>query len=171
MRTFCISLLIGLFSFTASAAHILGGEMTYRHLSGSEYEVTLVLYRDCGGIPFEDTLDITAFNSDDNSVFSQVKFFDYDLFRFEGEDATDDPCITVPDEFCVERAIYVDTFNLPSNANGYYLTYQRGNNAASIVNIVAPSDRGITLTTTIPPNTIAAIPNSSPAFSGAPPVG
>ncbi|MBL8003434.1 MAG: hypothetical protein JNL05_15880 [Flavobacteriales bacterium] len=33
------------------ASHIMGGELVYKHLGGLDYEVTLVLYRDCQGIP------------------------------------------------------------------------------------------------------------------------
>ena len=36
---------------TVKATHIMGGELTYRWLGGSDYLVSLVLYRDCAGVP------------------------------------------------------------------------------------------------------------------------
>jgi hypothetical protein len=33
------------------ASHILGGEVTYRHLGGLKYEIAVKLYRDCRGVP------------------------------------------------------------------------------------------------------------------------
>ncbi|GAB3873809.1 hypothetical protein GCM10028824_26010 [Hymenobacter segetis] len=44
-----IGLLLGFIS-PARASHIMGGQLTYRWVSGSTYEVTLVLYGDCTGI-------------------------------------------------------------------------------------------------------------------------
>nr|MBP6427608.1 hypothetical protein [Bacteroidia bacterium] len=36
----------------STATHIAGGEMNYRFLGGTTYEVTLTVYRDCyNGIP------------------------------------------------------------------------------------------------------------------------
>lgn len=40
---------------TATASHIAGGEITLECLGGDQYEVTLVLYRDCGGITMPTT--------------------------------------------------------------------------------------------------------------------
>ncbi|MFK7968842.1 MAG: HYR domain-containing protein [Bacteroidia bacterium] len=32
------------------ASHFMGGEITYRNIAGDQYEVTLKIYRDCGGV-------------------------------------------------------------------------------------------------------------------------
>jgi len=37
------------YGVTANASHILGGEITYRHLKDQVYKVTLTIYRDCNG--------------------------------------------------------------------------------------------------------------------------
>ncbi len=43
----------------AQASHIMGGELVYKHLGALDYEVTLVVYRDCAGIPVNPTESIT----------------------------------------------------------------------------------------------------------------
>ena len=43
----CICLLL-LSHLTADATHLVGGEMYYDHLGGDQYEVHLIIYRDCG---------------------------------------------------------------------------------------------------------------------------
>ncbi|MFZ9941974.1 MAG: T9SS type A sorting domain-containing protein [Bacteroidia bacterium] len=42
-----------IYSNTSSATHISGGDLTYKSLGNNSYEVTLVLYRDCAGIPVQ----------------------------------------------------------------------------------------------------------------------
>jgi gliding motility-associated-like protein len=37
------------YGVTTNASHILGGEITYRHLKDQVYKVTLTIYRDCNG--------------------------------------------------------------------------------------------------------------------------
>ncbi len=46
-----ISLVVNGLSYTSSASHLAGGEITYQWLQGNTYQFTLNLYRDCQGIP------------------------------------------------------------------------------------------------------------------------
>ncbi|MEZ4686232.1 MAG: hypothetical protein R3B47_09245 [Bacteroidia bacterium] len=56
LRQFSISLLLFCLAMAAGqslfATHFVGGEITYRHISGDTYEVTMKYYRDCDGISF-----------------------------------------------------------------------------------------------------------------------
>ncbi|MFN5943220.1 MAG: hypothetical protein ACK44S_08535, partial [Bacteroidota bacterium] len=51
---FIVSLIISLvtFSYKANATHISGADFYYTHLGGLTYQVTLVVYGDCGGSAF-----------------------------------------------------------------------------------------------------------------------
>ena len=62
------------FGMTASASHIVGGEMYYDCLGGNQYKITLKLYRDClsDGAEFDNPLYITVF--DGNNI--QIDNFD-----------------------------------------------------------------------------------------------
>ena len=47
-RTAVLTALCLLASLTTKATHLVGGEMYYDHLGGDNYEVHLIIYRDCG---------------------------------------------------------------------------------------------------------------------------
>ena len=68
----------------------------------------------------------------------------------------DDPCVTPPNNICVEKGIYIDTIQLPFNPSGYHISYQRCCWANNIDNIVDPGNNGITLTTFIPGSALTA---------------
>lgn len=51
MQRIILLLIFLSFFFKLHASHILGGEVTYRHLGGLKYEITVKLYRDCRGVP------------------------------------------------------------------------------------------------------------------------
>ena len=51
MKKFLILIAVIFSGITSSyASHLMGAEITYTHVSGDDYEVTLVVYRDCSGI-------------------------------------------------------------------------------------------------------------------------
>jgi hypothetical protein len=55
----------------ASASHALGADITYRQISGLQYEITVTFYRDCAGIPVRNmtlTYSSTACGSYSNTV-------------------------------------------------------------------------------------------------------
>lgn len=45
--TFCLSVL----GFNATASHIVGTDLYYKHINLDTYRVTVVLYGDCGRVP------------------------------------------------------------------------------------------------------------------------
>ena len=51
MRKLILGLLILIIPAGVFATHIVGGSLTYEHLGGSSYRITLKLYRDDGGQP------------------------------------------------------------------------------------------------------------------------
>ncbi len=66
-----LTILLG-FSLQSMATHISGGDLTYQHLGGYQYEVTLVLYRDCAGIPVQNPELITCTNASGSTVSFNV---------------------------------------------------------------------------------------------------
>jgi len=53
------------------ASHFAGAEITYSCLGGNNYEITLVFYRDCGGVSTPGSVNILL-NCTSNSVFNQT---------------------------------------------------------------------------------------------------
>jgi len=168
MRKLLILLFIGSF-FHVQAAHIIGGEVHYNYLGNDQYEIVFELYRDCNGpgAAFDNPMGYTVFNAD-NSIYSE--YFVTPLSIDQLPIVYDDPCVTPPDDICVERGIYIDTITLPMTPNGYYVSYQRCCWTAAIMNILNPGDWGLTITTAIPGSNLVSVENNAARYSNYPPI-
>lgn len=150
--------------------HIIGGELNYVHLGGNSYQVVLKLYRDCGPA----NTNNTGFDN-----FAWIGVFNGNGTLFNTQNlglpvispvpvVIDDPCLVVPPVICVEQGVYTGTVQLPANAQGYRLSYQRCCRPGNIVNIQNSQDQGLTCSVEVPgtPNNV----NSSPSFAQLPSV-
>lgn len=142
--------------------------MYYDCLGGSQYRITVKLYRDCAstGAAYDNPLPITVFNGNDVQI-------DHFTIPFPGSNVLpvvfNNPCVTIPTGICVEEAIYTQVVNLPASTNGYTLSYQRCCRGPAVTNLSVPEDQGLTLTVQIPPPA-DAVCNSSPRFNNYPPL-
>lgn len=156
-------------TFSASAFHIIGGELYYTHLGNNQYEITLKIYRDCfapNAAPFDQLAPIGIYNNGALITTLEIPFPGAAFVN----DPNLSPCIVPPGNVCVERSYYVDTITLPPIPGGYDLVYERCCRNTSIVNLVAPDQTGSTYTAHIPYNANGNIPNSNPRFNTLPPV-
>lgn len=152
------------------ATHIVGGEMRYRCLGNNEYEITLVIFRDCFyGNPaawFDDPASIGIFNAS-NNLIRQI------LVAPMGNDTLQpiltSECFVVPPSVCVHTTTYRTTLTLDPIAGGYTLAYQRCCRNQTIVNIVNPLATGATYSVTISEAALQQC-NSSPQFNQWPPI-
>jgi hypothetical protein len=55
-------------ALSADASHMMGGEITYKRISSLKYEVTLIWYRDCRGIPLNNAGQISIKCSNGGSI-------------------------------------------------------------------------------------------------------
>jgi len=167
MKVLLLSLLTFL-SFQASASHIVGGEVYYDSLGNDQYRVVFEIYRDCSGSDFDDPFGYTVFNANGSVYMSPVVALPTpDTIPI----VYDDPCVTPPNDICIERAIYVDTITLPANQFGYYLTYQRCCWAGNIINVFDAASWGITITTTVPgTDLVQNFDNNCARFNEYPPI-
>jgi len=158
------SLLFVVFGFNASAAHLVGGEVSYQCLGNDNYAIKLRVYRDCGGsgAQFDNFAIITIFDIGGN-VLENLSVAKGPTISISGN-PTNDPCITIPSGLCTEYAEYHDTVNLPPLAGGYIITHQRCCRNNTITNIANSGTWGNTYTVTIPDNDTTC--NSSPQFIG-----
>ena len=163
-----ILILLLISSYGVKASHIVGGEMYYDCLGGTQYRVTLKVYRDCAstGAAYDDPLPITVFNG------AGAQIFNFDI-AFPGSIILpvvfSNPCVNIPSGICVEEAIYQTVVTLPASPSGYTLSYQRCCRGPAVTNLNTPEDQGLTLTVKIPP-VADAICNSSPRFDNYPPL-
>src|SRR6185295_10151536 len=149
--------------FSSIATHIVGGELYYRWLGNYNYEITLVVYRDCyNGVPPFDPIGCVGIFDINNILIANLTFpVDPDSLRLPP--AILAPCFIPPIDVCYEKSFYQTTVTLPPIAGGYQLAYQRCCRNNSINNIQQPGATGITIYATIPGDPALAI-NSNPVF-------
>lgn len=164
--TICVLVLL---SFSSNATHIVGGEVYYDSLGNDQYKITFEVYRDCtpGTAGYDNPLHYTVFYAN-GTVYSE--FF----INLPQPDTLplvyDDPCVTPPDDVCIERAIYIDTITMPMTADGYYISYQRCCWSNAIVNVQNPGDWGLTITTTVPGTNLVGQHNNCARYNEYPPI-
>ncbi len=169
MKKFILLTFALIIHFLSSATHIVGGEVYYDSLGNDQYKVTFEVYRDCspGTAGYDDPLHYTVF-------YANGTFFGEFFIQLPQPDTLpliyDDPCVTPPDDVCIERAIYVDTITMPMTADGYYITYQRCCWSNSIINIQNPGSWGLTITTEVPGTNQINQHNNCARFDEYPPI-
>lgn len=168
LRTLLLALSFFGFTSTLSAAHLVGGEISYICKGGGNYEVTLRIYRDCasGGAAFDGSITINVFNAVTNVQVSTHSGITHGSITPVPLNSGD-PCLTIPAGLCTEYTEYVTTLNLPASPDGYVITHQRCCRNSSISNIPNPGTWGNTYTITVPPNDPCA---QSPLFTSTPPI-
>jgi gliding motility-associated-like protein len=154
----------------ASATHVVGGSLTYEHLGGSTYRLTIKMYRDCGptsvNLPGSATVEIRQPNGS-----SFIPNRDVVLPRTQVTilNPPIDTCAFDPG-VCVEEGIYTAIVNnLPPNVGGYHLFYQTCCRNNSLVNVNNPLGSGSSYYNYIPDNSLV-LTNSSPQWKNFTPV-
>lgn len=133
-----VFLFFSLISYLAYSTHIVGGSLTYVYNGGSNYTITLKLYKDCGsgaaGFPANVTINVLGNNG---QTFSPSKDITINLGTVTNVPSNLDPCAIPPNPMpCVQEGIYTKTINnLPPNAGGYHLYYQVVARNLSLTNI------------------------------------
>ncbi len=159
-----------------NSAHIVGADMTYRCTSPGEYEITLIVYRDCAsiGAPFDSqspspvTGKITVFSDGGSTRLEDMIILDPpEIQRIDIE--PQNPCQVVPSNLCVESGTYRFRVSLPVSDESYFLVYQRCCRNNTIFNIFDPGASGATYFVEITP-LAQQLCIDSPVFDEFPPV-
>jgi len=166
-QIYCLILCL-LLSPLASAFHIVGGELTYECLGGSNYRLSLTVYRDCNstGAPFDNPAYIFVFNAS-GSLLNTLSL----SIPPGGPQLVSPPtniCVNTLPDICVETITYTTIVSLPPIIGGYTLVYQRYSRNSTIINIFNPDQTGSSYTTNIPPSALANC-NNSATFNTLPP--
>ncbi|HMQ75016.1 MAG TPA: carboxypeptidase regulatory-like domain-containing protein [Flavobacteriales bacterium] len=146
---------------TVKATHIMGGELTYRWLGGSDYLVSLVLYRDCAGVPVVSQENV--YISSSTCGYSQllpVNLVDTAVIA--------SPCAGLLST-CdggqapgLEVYVYRDTIALPQACPDYEFTWTTCCRNAAVTNLVDPSTQSGFLQAWL--NTVDGPGNSAPVY-------
>ena len=163
-------------STDVAATHIVGGNLTYKHVSGDLFEVKVVLRRDCFlGSPeadFDNPASVGIFTAGGslavwlaNNGQIRMPFMSSDtLNEFIKSD-----CGFEGTQVCVHETTYRGLVNLPDRPGGYYLAYQRCCRNGSLNNIIDPLETGSTYWAHVTDEALSA-KNSTPEFKAWPDV-
>jgi gliding motility-associated-like protein len=174
--------LLSLFYNNASASHIVGGEVTYRHITDSfsttypfiwhKYQVSVTIYEDCkNGQPEAIAEDNPAYIGVYQANFSTgFPFVRADSIFYSSSVSVPanftNACVSNIPEVCLLKKTFVINYALPANSSGYIIEYQRCCRNGAVMNIQDPADNGSTYFCYIPPHPIV---NNSAIFKNYPP--
>jgi PKD repeat protein len=164
-----------------NAAHTKGGWMYYEYLGAgagnntASYRIVLKLYTEC--VLNTGQIDVTAPITIFNNVAPYTIFSNTSISYSNDETVKNCvaqsgvscyPCISSAPAICYRIFTYTQVVDLPINANGYVVAYQRCCRVAGINNILTPSNSfGGTWSVVIPGTnpTATSYQNSSAKFS------
>lgn len=186
LSRWCAAMLLAAAGLSASATHLIGGNLGYTYLGetapGSQlyrYQVHLEFYMNCGDDSnWEYLQEILA----TNGGVMPVGVYPQDPLDPNADKvlltvanlALVDSSYIVPDlpngcdvgaGLCTERGLLTGTVDLPLNFGGYHLYFQMNARNLSISNLLNPNGTGIGYYAFIPPPLLV---NSSPIWLGIP---
>ena len=160
-----------------SAAHIVGGDVTYKCISSNpitkttKFTVTFTLYRDVAGngAPFDINASFGIYESAINAnVWTHKQTIMSNPINIQTV-PYDDNCVIVPPSILIEKANYIFDIELPWSDKVFQITYQRCCRNATISNIINPAETGAAFSVEIFGNAIEEC-NNSPVFNNFPPI-
>jgi gliding motility-associated-like protein len=154
----------------AKATHIVGGDLTYKHIANDSFEITLVLYVDCFfGNPAAISSDATAMVAVFTSAGTEVKTMLEPRSAPVRINSVNLDCVVPPANACVDQYIYKYYTTLPFLSGGYVLAFQRCCRNNTIKNIVDPQASGATYWCTVPDSVLSNGYNNAAVFTSLPP--
>ena len=158
-RIFFLFIVVLVTNSSLSAFHIVGGDFTYKHVSGNTFEMKLVLFRDCfsTGAGFDITINVGFF---DQLTHAHVQT-DMVSLTSSGPVIPSGIACAPPPDVCVEEGLYIWNVTLPNNPNGYYAVWERCCRNIIVTNLLSPDNTGIVYYLEMPD---PALQNSSPEF-------
>jgi hypothetical protein len=150
--------------FTGSstyASHVMGGELAYKCVGGMDYEFTLVIYRDCFGIPVSSTYNLTGLTSNcSDTVLGTLSLVDTAEVTSGCVNLTS-TCNggTSPG---MEVYFYRDTITLPIDCDDWAFSVETCCRNAAITNLDNPGAKSFRFEALM--NSLAAPCNDSPVF-------
>ncbi len=110
------------------ASHLMGGELTYRYIGNSQYELKFTMYTDCKSRNPDDQILYKIFRHSDSSLVETDSTL---LYKLNTVKAT---CKSF-NSYCVREGQYIDTITLGSDTSGYDILYFRTDRNFAIVNL------------------------------------
>jgi gliding motility-associated-like protein len=158
-----------------SAAHLTGGDMTYRCVGNASngnpiFQFSLNIYRDnlSQGADFDNPAFITIFNLDNNTR-TDISATLLPSNRSDVPLNDLGPCARNVPNVSISKALYTFERELAPNQNGYLVVHQRCCRPNNITNLFNPGTQGSTYFVRVTPEALAFC-NDSPIFVEDPPI-
>ncbi len=153
------------------ATHIVGGNMTYRCIGNDNYEISLVVQRDCSEVErFDSIAVVSIYRASDGFFVKGLGESGSGLIAIPKtyadtiHETITNECSFVNGPLCVEEMIYKDSVWLPFLEGGYILAYQRCCRNINISNIRDPLETGSVFYVELSEN-VMELCNNSPVFN------
>ncbi|MES2558879.1 MAG: gliding motility-associated C-terminal domain-containing protein [Bacteroidota bacterium] len=169
-RLFAVCCCLFTFREQARASHVVGGDLTYKHIINDSFEVTLTLYIDCiNGIPAAIAQDADAMLGifDTSGTLIRTMLENRSLPTRINSVSLD--CVLPPANACVDKYTYTFNTTFAYRPGGYYLAYQRCCRNNTIKNIIQPQSTGATFWCYVPDSAWLNGYNSAAVFKTLPP--
>ncbi|MFY0672901.1 MAG: gliding motility-associated C-terminal domain-containing protein [Bacteroidia bacterium] len=163
----------------SQGTHLMGGDLTYRHLKDSTYELTFLVYRDCnnGQAAIDPSITYWVYYKKTKNIFINNRTIN--LYNNTADTVKPEApnCVT-PSGVCIQSGRYIDTVVLGSAPDGYIVNWfrlARNYNITNLKNCVSSTNNnscntgscnnrnpfGMVWTAEVPPHKFE---NSSPQF-------
>ena len=153
--------------------HIIGGDLSYTYLGETpggekQYRFTMHVYRDClsGGAGFDNPAELAIYRG---SWGQSVLYSSFSIITQAIEQLDNlSNCSMAPLNICYEQATYIFERSLPlAPGESYFIVYQRCCLQNTLLNIVNPDERGVTILVELTTEAMA-LNNSSPTLPAYP---
>jgi gliding motility-associated-like protein len=162
----------------AWASHLVGGTIQVKWMGGTNYQVSVKIFRDCDPssrtaeqptLPdFDDPIYVGLFEKGTDKLMQSIKL-DLDANAYNKLDFSGINCPSISSTGCTDLTTYTRVISMPdskyANNAGYYLSWERCCRNKIINNIQVPGDAAISLYAEIP---AARFRNSSPVYQNNP---
>ncbi len=152
LRYWPLLALIGLFAVPAKATHLMGGELTAKHIGAYDYQVTLTTYRDTLGIPMQST-----------AFFDVLDTAGATLLTSSAPYTVGSGTLLPLFPYGVEKYVFVDTITVPG-PGAYSIGWSNCCRNGAIINADDPLSESMYLTTDLTVYDTASAVNSTPEF-------
>lgn len=168
-------LIVGLWGATGEtvrASHLVGADLTYTCLGNGQYEISLTLYRDCGGISMG-TSQTVSFNSASGCGASFTSVLAMDVAN-SGVEVSQLCPSALPQSECngpglypgIEVYVYTGIITLPAECDDWIVSFTQCCRNPDATNLVDPDFEDLYVQANI--NNANGLCNNSPSFTTRP---
>jgi hypothetical protein len=159
---FCWGIVFSFLSISSSyGTHIMGGELTYTCLGNNQYELTLIIYRDCNGINLGSTQIINQIDDCGTSTNHSIPLISFQEITPVCPNIQGTACNGGGGVYGIEEFIYKTTLTLAPNCTNINFSWNLCCRNYAINTLSSPGSESMYIQTVIPD---ASICNSSPIF-------